>query len=308
MKPEDTEFIEFLREQADTLGVRGLRNIARKCPHPCFTPILRKTLEKEVTGELIEALYACGAREEAVELALAKLEDEGSGEIIRFLGTTGETSVLPVLEDFTREQVIDLYREESWSSHESPYMQRNAVLALTRLGGESAMPRLKELYESEDTDILVRIATALSLYSLGDDTGYELLEHFVNGTEHSIAEFEERVGGDIGENEAFYPIAIYLRSPRGDGLLLEYLRRTGYAHFGTSFFADHEREVLPILVNNLESKDRKARSHANRVLKRLTGQDFGFQPERFVGQQDEQIERWRSYVERYLAQTAQPEE
>jgi hypothetical protein len=152
---------------------------------------------------------------------------------------------------------------------------------------------LKELYESEDTDILVRIATALSLYSLGDDTGYELLEHFVNGTEHSIAEFEERVGGDIGENEAFYPIAIYLRSPRGDGLLLEYLRRTGYAHFGTSFFADHARAVLPIVVHRLHNPAHKNRRH---------------ETQRFVGQQDEQIERWRSYVERYLAQTAQPEE
>jgi hypothetical protein len=286
---------------------------------PRLVPAIRKAVEHHVSGGLLEALYACGAQQEAVELALAKLEKTAEGHesgMIEFLGTTNDTSVLPVIEDFTREDVIDAYSqdvidaysEDSWNSHDALRLQRSAVLALARLGGESAIPRLKELYGSEDTDILVRIVTALSLYSLGDDTGYELLEHFVNGTEHSIAEFEERVGGDIGENEAFYRIATYLRSPRGDGLLLEYLRRTGYAHFGTSFFADHEREILPILVENLESKDRKARSHANRVLKRLTGQDFGFRPERFVGQQDEQIERWRRYVEQYLVQTAQPVE
>ena len=151
------------------------------------------------------------------------------------------------------------------------------------------------------------MAAALSLYYLGDDTGYELLEYFVNGREHSIVEFQERVGGDIGSHDALYPIATYLRSARGDALLLEHLCRIGYAHFGTPFFRDHEREILPILVDNLESKDRASRCWANDVLRKVTGRDFAFQPERFVGQQQEAVERWRSYVQQYLAETASPE-
>ncbi|MHC4260705.1 MAG: HEAT repeat domain-containing protein, partial [Planctomycetota bacterium] len=157
IRPEDTEFLGVLVEGANQLARWRIHGIAIRLADPCFVPVVRKAVEQEVTSESIEALYVCGAQEEAVELALAKLEDEASGPIIRFLGTTSDTSVFPVVEDFTREEVIELYREESWNPHEVSYVQRNAVLALARLGGESAIPRLKELYESEDTDILVRI-------------------------------------------------------------------------------------------------------------------------------------------------------
>jgi hypothetical protein len=303
---EDTEFVSVLVEGANDLRISRSHaiDIATRLADPCFVPIIRKALEQDVTFELIElikALYVCGAQQEAVEWALTILQDSASEEIIRFVGTTGDTSVLPVIEDFTS--------DEFWYA---PHSQRIAVLALARLGGESAIPRLKEIYESEDTDILVRINTALALYSLGDDTGYELLEYFLNDTERCIVELEERWGYDIGSHEAFSPLIGYLRSPRTDALLIECLRRgrvDKYELYPSSpFFMDHEREILPILVDNLESKDRRARRYANGILKEVTGQDFGFKPDRFVGQQTEAVERWRSYVEQYLEETAQTDE
>lgn len=57
---------------------------------------------------------------------------------------------------------------------------------------------------------------------------------------------------------------------------------------------------MAILVDQLSSRDRTTRKYANEILKQLTGQDFGFQPDKFVGQQDEVIEQWRSYVNNYL--------
>jgi len=207
---EDTESILFFREQVGALEGKTAVMVAAKLPDPCFIPTLRKALQEQVSVELLKALYACGARQEAIEKAVAELEKTPNWEIIDFLGTKGDTSVLPIIDDFTRKDVIQAYRDESWHSFEAPYLQRSAILALTRLGGESAIPRLKELYESDDTDILVRIATALSLYYLGDNTGYELLEYFVNGAERSIPGLEERWGGDIGSQEAFSPLTEYL--------------------------------------------------------------------------------------------------
>jgi hypothetical protein len=322
IQPEDTEYVPFLRKQADTLETDPAVMIASKFPDPCFVRVLREALEQEVTGHLLDALFACGAQEEAIEIALAELEEPGIkdggsiGSLIRFLGTTGRASVLPVIEDFTRQDVIELYRQESWQSYDPAHLQQKAILALARLGGESAVLRMKELYESEDTDILVRITAAVSLYYLGEDTGYEFLRYFVNHTERSIPEIEARWGVDLASGYGFQvPIVTHLRSSRTDELLLERLRRgidsadrKGYI-LRSSFFRDYQHELLPIAVGHLSSRDRKSRRYAHDMLKSMTfvrklpRPDFGFDPDRFPGQQDEAIERWRSYVEDYLAHT-----
>jgi hypothetical protein len=318
LEPQDTEFIPFLREAlANDHGIATV--IADVLADPCFIPVLRAELEKEVNGELLRALFACGQEQEAIGIALAGFENPISDDhpylidhnpegvrshlqrtIIQFLGTTGDQSVLPFIGQFT--------------TH-GP--QRDAVLALGRLGSESAIPPLRELYESEDIDIIVRIATALSLYCLGDDTGYELLQHFANGTARSLPQIHP-MGGHWIWHQIFEEPALYLRSPRTDELLLESFRSSYFcpctfyaiAHkVGSSmraFAREYEREVLPILVDQLSNRNPATRKYVNALLKHLTGQDFAFQPERFVGQQDEQIEKWRSYVERYLAQTVQP--
>jgi HEAT repeat protein len=314
IQADDEEFRPFFCEQTDALEADVAITIAAKLPDPCFIPVLRKTLEKRVTSDLLAVMSACGAQEEAIQMGVAKLEKAADGWIIRFLGTTGEVSVLPIIEEFTREQVIELYRDETWRSYTASHLQQSAVLALGRLGQKSAVGRLRELYESEHTDIMARIAAALSLYYLGDDTGLELLEHFVNNTERNIPEVEMRWGVDLSTGRAFQaPIATYLRSPRADVLLLERLRdglgsNDGRWILSSTFFKDYERQILPIIVDHLSSTDRRTRKYANEILTGVTSQDFGFQPEKFVGQQTEAIERWRNYVDDYLAQTAQPKE
>jgi hypothetical protein len=50
------------------------------------------------------------------------------------------------------------------------------------------------------------------------------------------------------------------------------------------------------------------RKYVNALLKQLTGQDFGFEPDKFVLQQTEAIDRWYAYVDVYLAQDLQPAE
>jgi hypothetical protein len=305
IEPEDTEFVPFLREQAHTLQGRAARDIAGKFPDPCFVPTLRKALEQEVSAGLLGALSACGAQGEAIDIALAELE-EGADEkgyvtegIVDFLGTTGDESVMPVVEDFTHEDVIELHRRDSWYWYKPAHIQRSAVLGLTRLGGKSAIPRLKELYESEATNILVRIT---------------LLEHFVKHTERSIPEIEARWGVDLNGGRGFQmPLAIHLRSSRGDELLLERFRRgVDVAErqrymLHSSFFRDYEDQLLRIAVGHLSSKDRSCRRYAHDMLdnwtfvRKLPRPDFGFNPDRFPGQQDEAIERWHSYVEAYLA-------
>jgi hypothetical protein len=320
LEPQDTEFIPFLCEALpNDHGIATL--IADVLPDPCFIPVLRAELEKEVNGELLRGLFACGAEQEAIEIALAGFENPISDDhpylidhnpegvrshlqrtIIQFLGTTGDESVLPFIEQFTRN---------------GP--QKDAVLALGRLGSAAAIPRLRELYESEDIDISVRIATALSLYCLGDDTGYELLEHFANGTARSLPQIHP-MGGHWLWHQIFEEPALYLRSPRTDELLLQSFRSSYFcpctfyaiAHkvgSGMCAFArEYEREILPILADQLTNRNPATRKYVNALLKRLTGQDFGFQPEKFVLQQAEAIECWRTYVDEYLAQTAQPAE
>ena len=110
-----------------------------------------------------------------------------------------------------------------------------------------------------------------------------------------------------------YPL-MYLCSPRMKALLFERLqdlrhgfdtnyRGGGDYGYGYAFLKQPKQQVLPILVEQLRSEDREVRKCANRLLKELTGRDFGFRKDRFAGQQDDIIERWRNYVDDYLAET-----
>nr|NIP28607.1 hypothetical protein [Phycisphaerae bacterium]NIP56167.1 hypothetical protein [Phycisphaerae bacterium]NIS54628.1 hypothetical protein [Phycisphaerae bacterium]NIU12240.1 hypothetical protein [Phycisphaerae bacterium]NIU60086.1 hypothetical protein [Phycisphaerae bacterium] len=331
LEAEDTEFIPFLREAVRSDWIVPIL-ISEVLPDPCFVPVLKEVLEEEVTGLLLQALFACGEEKEAIEFALSYIPESfnkddkqkinpefiyGLLSVIKFLGTAGDESVIPVVERFTRQDVIRPYREacERYGLGEfvAQNLQTNAILALARLSGQSAILRIKELYASKDTDISVRIAAALSLYYLGDDTGYEYLEHFVNHTERSVPEIEIQWGRTWGlSDEVFQKPLLYLRSHRTDALLLESLRHGCFRpegsytgddrrYYAYAFAKEYKRQILPILVDRLSSRDRTTRKYANTLLERLTGQDFGFQPEQFVCWQEKAIGRWRAYVNDYLA-------
>jgi HEAT repeat protein len=324
LEPQDIEFVWLLSEAVKRDWWMAPILAAEVLPDPCLVPALRQALEREEPGRgmLLQALFACGEEEQAIEMALAFVQrhfDEQGAETagkpyddydlratIKFLGASGDVSAIPAIEYFVPD---DMDEPLSGSINEP----RNIpIQALARLGGESAVARLKNLYDSQD--ILVRLLAALSLYYLGDDTGYELLEHFVNGTERSIPEVEMHWGRSWSLAEVFHRPLLYLRSADTDALLLESLGHHGFPHediggtgndsryYAYAFAKEYKHQILPILVEQLFSNDGKVRESADGLLRRLTGQNFGFQPDKFVFQQTEPIERWRSYVEDYLAE------
>jgi hypothetical protein len=144
------------------------------------------------------------------------------------------------------------------------------------------------------------------LYYLGDDSGYDLLEHFINHRERSIPEIEKIWGVHIIRGRPFHETLLYLRSPRIEELLLARLRNSvrEVDMHALAIARDREREVLPILVDHLNATNRVTRNDANEMLKRLTGQDFKFSPWRYplAGKQIEALERWRAYVDEYLGE------
>jgi hypothetical protein len=219
---------------------------------------------------------------------------------IRLLGQSGDQSVYEVVETAT---YGDVFRGRYVG-----ILQGAAIMALTKLGGDSAIERLRELHASND--YYMRIAAAVSLYYLGDDTGYELLEHFINHTERSVPGIEMRWHVDMHGGKPLHDALVYLRSPDTDQLFLDRLRNgVGDKDIEAIEIAKaYEAEVLPILVDNLSSRHRGTRKNANDMLKRLTGKSFGFSPVMYVGQQREAVEHWRSYVEQYLAKSAHPTE
>jgi hypothetical protein len=324
IEPQDRELIPFLAETLASERLAPIILAAERIFDPCLVPAIIEALEagarylyagpEEMTSMLLEALFYSGAEQQAVEIALAELDKPVTdGEdlqrptfLIKFLGTTGDESLIPVVEHFTRDDVIEQFRQENPGG--AVELQRSAVLALARLGGESAIPRLQQVYESGD--IYIRIPTALALYYLGDDTGNELVEHFANHTERSVHDIEMQWDYWKGCSEIFQLPLMYLRSPRTDALLfgrIQDLRhwfstnfRLGDYGYGYAFVKEHKQQALPVIVEQLVSKNREARKCANRTLKELTGRDFGFRDDRFAGQQGQVIQRWRAYIEEYL--------
>lgn len=320
LRHEDKEFIPFLQEHV-TSHWAGPSLITRLAD-PVFIPVLHECLQKEVTGDLLEALFICGEYLEAIDTGmndlLAPIEAENWNQfnkelrrrapIIKFLGTCGDITALPAIEYYLDEELLDsLYQTKDLLGGYHPFsinhLQQNAVLALALLEGESAIPKLKKIYQSDD--IHIRILAAISLYYLGDYTGYELLDYFVTNTHRSLPEIEIRWHYDLAGG-VFQSAMSYLESPQMDALMLERMRHglepgdRGYI-CSSSFVDKYEAQILRILVDQLSSKDRVTREAAYRMLKEVTGMDFPFNPSQFSGQQDKEIEAWRYYVEQYLA-------
>jgi len=336
IEPGDDEAIAALREMpmADVAYI-----VARKVPDPSFAPLLREALEPRVTASLLEALHACGAESEALDMALAELTKplpnrnkravrdavQERSRIVAFVGRTGDPPVVPLLEKFIGEEIPAQARNimAAAPKEDSPpggpkisddlrrtvleYALRdtreNAILALTRLRAESAMALLEEEYLSDDPRR--RIVAAVALYYLGDETGLDLLRKFTQHDERSVPEINDLYMMQ-GMTADFQRAIRYLRSPRTDALFLERIRNGfgdgDYNLAGDFAFAkDHEAELLPLLVDYLESTDREARHEAYYALNAITGSNFGFDYRQLAGQQPKVVAEWRDYVNSYLA-------
>ncbi|MHC4145971.1 MAG: hypothetical protein ACYSUD_14445, partial [Planctomycetota bacterium] len=176
----------------------------------------------------------------------------------RTLVIIGPTFLWVFDENRVKSRETSLFRVTSGGPKYIYCLRLSAILALGRLRSQSALPRLKELYRSNNMQI--RLLAALSLYSLGDDTGFELIEHFVNGTEFSLSDI-----GDIPEwpwLDTFLCSVLHLR-PHTDELLLKCF---GSSHFHPypyyrwadtigdaeyAFARQYERQLLPVLVEQL---------------------------------------------------------
>ena len=65
----------------------------------------------------------------------------------------------------------------------------------------------------------------------------------------------------------------------------------------TEFFEKYKSEILPILLDNLSSPSAIERNAAVGFLRKITGQNFGFNP-RIQYSQEEIIQQWKDYIER----------
>lgn len=314
----DSELASFL---AEILARHSQvpRLIAAQMPDPSFVPVLTKAIENDYNGDLAWALYACGREEESVEIACEHvrdyLNDPNTEELtpaqrysmwrtIRLLGTSDSKAPSDLLEALTYADVFS----GPWADRLFPTadefrgpwadrLQATAVTTFARVAGGRATEQLRELYATTDS-CYVRIATAVSLHYLGDDSGQDLLEHFIKHTERSVPEIEKLWGVHLRRGRPFHEALLYLRSPQIEELFLERLRN-GVQRADMQALAiaqARQREVLPILVEHLNSRNRVTRDEANKMLKRLTGQDFGYSPWRYplAGKQIEAVERWRN--------------
>jgi hypothetical protein len=330
LRPDDTEIAPVLEDflEMEYIPNRGndTDDIIINIMHdPNLIPFIREAIDKTPnnsdTVSLIEALYACGAQEEAIAKALGILAlplNQGraidlSGDMYRnaqvllFLGKTQRDEFLPVIEGYTRQEYFEHYLEvysqldgSSLKYYRMINFRQKAIMALARLGSRSVIPRLKQLYESPD--IRIRIISALALCYNGDTTGEELVHRFVKGTYRDVPEIAMRLGVDMSERDVFQDvIRSYLRNDLTDALWLEKLkynidRISDRDIIGTGFFKDYRSEILNILVEQLNNKKRSVRESALEMLRQATGQNFGFDSSRYAGQQEDIVQRWREYL------------
>ena len=338
IRPEDKEAIAMLREMPMH---RVAHIVAYKVPDPSFVPLLTEAARTDTRPHYLEALVACGAREEAISLARDALVRDPNEDDIRsfkhditnrhqcilFLGTHGTSSergfvkslmdpstIEPLHEAHKRVYTQELARpkkpNEGFVDRRKPNREAmvdtfrsHALMALARMRDRSVIPQYKVRYAMGD--IRTRVRAAVALYYLGDHTGAELLHPFVQHNERSVREIND-LYLTHGVTADFQHAIRYFRSPQTDALFLERIRNglgDGDHDLARNFaFAkDHEAELLPLLVDYLESRDRKARHQAYWALKAITGLEFGFDERKLADEQSEVVAKWRDYLRTYLA-------
>jgi hypothetical protein len=296
--------------------------IAQRIPDQSFVPAIRQAIRNKKfdgSGEaaLIEALYACEQKDEAVTKVLEVFAEPFKEDTTRnllndlryrssmilFLGKTQRTDLIPLIKKYT-EKEYEKYRdlpadlEGRLIGYTLNDLMQNSIMALARLGGKSSILRLREIYKTTG-DVREKAVSAIGLYYNGDRTGEKYLDYFVEGTHLNVPEIRMRWGVDISEGTLFQNvIKSYLCNELTDALWLEklqyYVDRAD-TDTESGFFKDHRKEILNNMVEHLNHKNRSVRGYASEILQKATGQNFGFEADRYAGQQDDIIHRWREY-------------
>ncbi|MBI2435947.1 MAG: hypothetical protein HYV26_24085 [Candidatus Hydrogenedentes bacterium] len=222
---------------------------------------------------------------------------------VKFMGETGNPEYVAKIEPFTREGRVEELRtalaSAAKASGEEPYtfavdeLNRVAILALARAGGATAIARLKEIYDKGD--IKQRVASAMALHSLGDETATELIQLFIEHRERENVEIAKRYRIDMTDD--FHRAASYLCSERTNAVLIERLK-SGFEdnddNLSEAFLKGHASFLLPILAQNLSHHDETVRYAAFHLLKRiLPDVETDYDPNKPARWQVETINRLR---------------
>ncbi|MDZ4858891.1 MAG: HEAT repeat domain-containing protein [Candidatus Hydrogenedentes bacterium] len=312
---------EHLKDRNDSMENAFSEMTTRTFPDPVFLPQLRVLVQTNQNGYVLEALTACGDEELARKIAMGQLTlRPTSGDwrgiydaitkqtgIVLFLGKLEDPELEPIILPFTQQTLIEGYREiliaAAEAENKDPYdfevrsLEKCAILALARAGGSNAVPRLREIYR--DGDIGARIAAAMGLYALGDDTGSELVVLFEQHRELENEEIAARWRVDISGD--FHHATRYLENPRLDAVLLNRLKQ-GFGegdHDVVSyegFVNANKSMILPALADNLDHENPRLRRDADRLLRQITRQKFDFDPDKSPRNQAEAIANWRAWL------------
>lgn len=332
LEPSDTQCLPILSELLlmDKPHFAIPEIIINRMPDPSLVPAIRtvissNTFDRSSAGQLLEALYVCGQEDEAITMSLEILsesvrEDSSrnmlsdlarNAALVLFLGKTQRTELIPVIEEYTNNDYIKKYMgfyndlAGILVDFTLDELRQNAIMALAYLGDKASVKKLREIYNTTD-DIRVKLVSAVGLYYNGDKTGYKLLRCIVEGTYFSVPDIAIRWGHDISDGTVFQDIIkSYLRNELTDALWLEkltyYIDRADAeimsdTNIESGFFKDHRREILDIVVEQLDNRNLATRQFAQEILQKVTGQYFGFDSGRYAGQQEEIIQRWREYL------------
>jgi hypothetical protein len=332
--PELTSIpLEHLLSEQHSIGNTFATMVAKDLPNPVFRPQLHALAGSDARDPVriqlsmvLAAMHACGDTEPARKMAMENLNKpvpskewracyfliaEKAG-LVSFLGTLKDPALMSEIDPYTQRDVLDelsqTMKAAALASGEDPHdfavrnLNKIAILALARAGGGEAIPRLKAIYVNDD--IAARIAAAMSLYALGDDTGKDIVDLYVNHQELTNTEIAARWRIDLFGD--FHSAARYLENPRTDEALLQRLRN-GFADGDRDvrsyhkFLKANESTLLPIFVENLTNKDPGLRRDAYNLLRRFHDSTDSYDPDKPPQQQTEAINQIREKVSAYLA-------
>ncbi|MCC6698808.1 MAG: hypothetical protein IT365_24500 [Candidatus Hydrogenedentes bacterium] len=325
--------VEHLLSEQHSIANAFATTVATDLPDPAFLPQLRALAGSDARDPVrvqlsmvLAAMHACGDTEPARKMAIENLHKpvpskewracyfsitEKAG-LVSFLGTLKDPALMSEIDPYTQRDVLDelsqTMKAAALASGEDPHdfavrnLNKIAILALARAGGGEAIPRLKAIYA--DDDIAARIAAAMGLYALGDDTGKDIIDLYVNHQELTNTEIAARWRIDLFGD--FHSAARYLENPRTDEALLQRLRNgfadgDGDVNAYRKFLKAHESILLPIFVENLSSKDSRLRRDAFDLLRRFHEEKDNYDPDKPPQQQTEAINQIREKVSTYLA-------
>jgi HEAT repeat protein len=292
---------------------------------PKGTPNHLKDSSERAT--MLFALYQCGAREDAVKRVVALLGTSpsdgtlGSGdeqsrwslaqfrwktELLKLAAYFADESAYPVVASYLDEETLKLYYgmpptsgEFEGASNDATRLHAAAIVAAARTGKEQAIPLLQKQFDGERKRVAV--VAAMALLYLGDQRGEETLRRWANWEDGYRAP-HVFVTGEWEDWPRTVSMESLLRSPEIDAFYLDALRSGKHQFLPQSIVKsgiadDRKSDVLPILVDLLSNRDPLLRGDANEALRRLTGQDFGYDARELVTHQQDAIAKWRAYVD-----------